>query len=55
MRVKHPFMLLATFFTPVNQPYLISWMQYDPARSLQAYKGPVLLIQGKRDTQVSVG
>lgn len=55
MRVRHPFMLLASFFSPVNQPYLISWMQYDPARSLQAYKGPVLLIQGRRDIQVSVG
>lgn len=55
MRVQHPFMLLASLFSPVNQPYLISWMRYDPARSLQAYKGPVLLLQGKRDVQVSVG
>jgi uncharacterized membrane protein/pimeloyl-ACP methyl ester carboxylesterase len=55
MRVRKPNPMLAAFFSPVNQPYLISWMQHDPARSLQAYKGPVLLIQGRNDIQVSVG
>ncbi|MEZ0611437.1 alpha/beta fold hydrolase [Fibrella sp. WM1] len=53
-RVQKPVAPLASLFSPVNQPYLISWMRYDPARSLQAYKGRVLLIQGRHDIQVPV-
>lgn len=54
LRVQKPLAMLASFFSPINQPYLMSWMQYDPARSLQAYKGRVLLIQGRHDIQVRV-
>ncbi|CCG99968.1 hypothetical protein FAES_1959 [Fibrella aestuarina BUZ 2] len=54
LRVQQPVAPLASLFSPINQPYLISWMRYDPARSLQAYKGRVLLIQGRHDIQVPV-
>ncbi|MBO0947841.1 alpha/beta fold hydrolase [Fibrella forsythiae] len=52
--VKQPPMMLASFFAPKAQPYLISWMKYDPADVIKAFKGPVLILQGKRDIQVAV-
>lgn len=52
--VKQPPLLLASFFAPKAQPYLISWMKYDPADVIKAFKGPVLILQGKRDIQVAV-
>ncbi|MBS7564027.1 alpha/beta hydrolase [Mucilaginibacter sp. Bleaf8] len=36
------------------QPYLVSWMRYDPIRELKKLKIPVLIIQGTTDLQVSV-
>ena len=53
--VRKPPAMLASFFSPAAQPYLISWMQYDPAKEIKAVKGPVLIIQGRRDIQVAVG
>ena len=41
-------------FRPSVQPYLISWMKYDPAAQLKLLTIPVLIIQGKRDVQVLV-
>ncbi len=39
-------------FRPSVQPYLISLMRHDPAASLKAVPGPVLILQGERDIQV---
>ncbi|MFD2935231.1 alpha/beta hydrolase family protein [Spirosoma flavum] len=36
------------------QPGLISWMKYDPAVVIEKYHGPVLIIQGRKDLQVSL-
>jgi pimeloyl-ACP methyl ester carboxylesterase len=41
-------------FRPSIQPYMISWLKYDPAVELKKLKIPVLLIQGSTDIQVSV-
>ncbi|WP_020605685.1 alpha/beta fold hydrolase [Spirosoma spitsbergense] len=41
-------------FRPSVQPYLISWMKYDPAVQLKIVTIPVLIIQGRRDVQVLV-
>lgn len=41
-------------FRPSVQPYLISWMKYDPAQEISVLTMPVLLIQGRRDRQVSM-
>jgi pimeloyl-ACP methyl ester carboxylesterase len=41
-------------FRPSVQPYLISWMKYDPAVQLKLLTIPVLIIQGRRDVQVLV-
>ena len=53
-RVQKPPVLLMNLLRPSVQPYMISWMKYDPAVELKKFKGPVLLIQGKRDGQVAV-
>jgi len=36
------------------QPYLMSWMRFDPTREIKKLKIPVLLIQGTNDVQVSM-
>lgn len=39
---------------PSVQPYLMSWLFYDPARIIHKIKLPILIIQGTTDLQVSV-
>ncbi|QKZ13980.1 alpha/beta hydrolase family protein [Spirosoma sp. KUDC1026] len=46
--------LLKSQLSPAAQPGLISWMKYDPATELSAYPKPVLIVQGRKDLQVSV-
>jgi len=38
---------------PVFQPYLVSWIAYDPAVELAKTTAPTLVIQGLTDTQVT--
>ncbi len=45
---------LIRIFRPSVQPYLISWMKYDPANEIAKLKIPTLIIQGTTDLQVSV-
>jgi pimeloyl-ACP methyl ester carboxylesterase len=45
---------LLFLFRPAIQPYLISWMQYDPAKEISKLKIPVLIIQCTTDLQVTV-
>jgi uncharacterized protein len=45
---------LAPLFRESVQPYLISWMQIDPAKVVAGLKVPVIVIQGDKDIQVSV-
>jgi pimeloyl-ACP methyl ester carboxylesterase len=45
---------LFSIFRPSVQPYLISWMKYDPAIEITKLKIPLLLIQGTTDLQVTV-
>ncbi|WP_431027221.1 alpha/beta fold hydrolase [Lysinibacillus sp. LZ02] len=45
---------LYSLFRPSVQPYLISWLQYDPANVLKSLEIPTLIIQGKNDLQVKV-
>ena len=46
--------VIRQMFRPSVQPYLISWMKYDPAVQLRLLTTPVLIIQGRRDIQVMV-
>jgi alpha-beta hydrolase superfamily lysophospholipase len=45
---------LYAIFRPSVQPYLISAMQYDPAKELSKVQVPVLIVQGTTDVQVSL-
>lgn len=44
---------LYSLFRPSVQPYMISWMQYDPAEELEKLDVPVLIVNGQHDIQVS--
>jgi uncharacterized protein len=52
-RIENPSPLLATLFRPSVQPYLISWLRYDPAAELAKLAIPVLIAQGTTDLQVA--
>lgn len=41
-------------FRPSVQPYMISWLRYDPAVEITRIKAPVLIVQGDNDIQVAV-
>lgn len=45
---------LAALFRKSIQPFLISWMQYDPAAELKKLDKPALILQGSTDIQVPV-
>jgi fermentation-respiration switch protein FrsA (DUF1100 family) len=45
---------LAPLFRPSVQPYVGSWLRYDPAAEVSKLKVPVLIAQGEHDLQVSV-
>jgi fermentation-respiration switch protein FrsA (DUF1100 family) len=45
---------LISMFRPSVQPYLISWLRYDPATELTRLQVPVLIVQGTTDIQVSL-
>lgn len=45
---------LIALFHPSIQPYLISWMKYDPAVEISKLKIPVVIVQGTTDLQVQV-
>ncbi len=44
--------IFQAFLRKSVQPYLLSWMRYDPAQEIKKLKVPVLLIQGANDIQV---
>lgn len=45
---------LLSLYRPSVQPYMISWIKYDPQKEIGKLKMPVLIIQGSTDLQVSV-
>jgi len=44
---------LQALFRPSVQPYMISWLKYNPAIELKRVKGRVLILQGTTDIQVN--
>ena len=38
-------------FRPSVQPYLISWLRYDPSKEISKLRIPVLIVQGTTDMQ----
>lgn len=52
--VRQPPAVLMSLMSPLIQPYMMSWMKYDPSVEIKRFRGPVLLINGGRDIQVGV-
>lgn len=52
--VTDPPAQLAALFRPSVQPYLISWVNIDPAMEVGRLRMPVLVVQGTTDIQISV-
>jgi pimeloyl-ACP methyl ester carboxylesterase len=44
----------SSFFNATVQPYLFSWMKYDPAKVISKLTVPKLIVQGTNDIQVDV-
>lgn len=44
---------LQALFRPSVQPYLMSWLQYNPQQELKDVTVPILIIQGKKDSQIT--
>lgn len=45
---------LNSLFRPSVQPYMISWIKYDPQKELAKLKIPVMIVQGTTDIQVAL-
>jgi len=45
---------LSALLRPSVQPYLISWLKYDPAKLAADYQGPMFIGQGTTDLQTTV-
>ncbi|MEZ4778786.1 MAG: alpha/beta hydrolase [Flavobacteriaceae bacterium] len=45
---------LASIFRPQIQPFMISWMKYNPQTEIAKLQIPVLIINGEKDIQVQV-
>jgi uncharacterized protein len=50
--VKNVSQSLMMLYRPSVQPFMISWLKYDPAKEISRLKIPVLIIQGTTDIQV---
>jgi hypothetical protein len=48
--LKNP--MLASIFRESSQPYMISWIKYNPQDEIKKLSVPVLLINGTKDMQV---
>lgn len=46
---------LMVLYRPSVQPYLISWLKYDPAKAIAQLSMPVLIVQGTTDIQIGAG
>jgi alpha/beta superfamily hydrolase len=50
--LKNP--MLASIFRESIQPYMISWIKYDPQIEIAKLQMPIVIINGNKDIQVSV-
>ena len=46
--------MLQGLYRPSVQPYLMSWMKYNPSAEIAKIKQPTLIIDGDKDIQVSL-
>ncbi len=54
LTLNDPPKALYSLLRPSVQPYMISWFRYTPSELIQQLTGPVLIVQGTTDIQVSV-
>ncbi len=45
---------LYSVFRPAIQPYIMSWMKYDPVAEINELSCPILVVQGNQDIQITV-
>jgi len=45
---------LNILFRPSVQPFMISWLRYDPSKEISKVRVPVLIVQGTTDMQVRI-
>ena len=45
---------LQSIFRPSVQPYMISWLKYNPQERLKNFNGPTLIVNGTHDIQVGI-
>ena len=53
-KVKNIHPMLNPLFRESIQPYLISWLKYDPSNEIGKLKIPCLILQGTTDIQIKV-
>lgn len=53
-KVKKYSPALSSIFRPESQPFMASWMQYDPKEEIQKLQIPILIVSGTNDIQVDV-
>lgn len=51
--IINPNPMLFSLFRPSIQPYMISWLKYDPAALIASLSCKTLIIQGKKDIQIN--
>lgn len=51
-RIAKPHPMLFSIFRPSVQPYMISWLRYDPQALMRSLQSPALILQGTNDLQV---
>lgn len=52
VELKNP--ALFSLFRPAIQPYMISWLKYNPQTEIQKLNVPVMIVNGTKDIQVTV-
>jgi uncharacterized protein len=51
-KIALPVQFVSSLFRASVQPYLISWLKYDPAQEITKLNAPALVVQGTTDIQV---
>jgi uncharacterized protein len=52
-KIVKPNPMLFSLFRPSVQPYMISWLQYDPETLIASLRCKTLVVQGKKDIQIN--
>jgi pimeloyl-ACP methyl ester carboxylesterase len=53
--IENPNPMYFSLFRPSVQPYMISWLKYNPQTEIKKLKIPTLIVQGTTDIQVAEG